>query len=67
MRLSSAEALGRTAVRLFLDEIGVGLTDDQVARLTQIVKEEAIIRKSIISRQTFKQLVNRILEEDSHA
>ncbi|HHX27558.1 MAG TPA: hypothetical protein GX716_00970 [Firmicutes bacterium] len=58
---------GRTAVRLFLDEIGVELTDDQVARLTQIVKEEAIIRKSIISRQTFKQLVNRILEEDSHA
>lgn len=59
---------GKTAVRRFLDELGVKLTDEQISRLTQLVKEEATIRKSTISRQTFRQLIKRVLEEGaSHA
>jgi isopropylmalate/homocitrate/citramalate synthase len=54
---------GKTAVRSLLGEMGIKLTDEQVSRLTELVKEEAIIRKSTISRQTFSQLANRILEK----
>lgn len=54
---------GKTAVRGFLHEMGVELTEDQVARLTQMVKEESIVRKSTVSKKTFKQMVQRIIEE----
>ncbi|NPV71030.1 MAG: hypothetical protein HPY55_10355 [Firmicutes bacterium] len=54
---------GKTAVRRFLDELGIHLSESQISRLTELVKEEATVRKSTISRQVLKQLVKRLSKE----
>jgi isopropylmalate/homocitrate/citramalate synthase len=54
---------GGTVVRNKLEELGLSATKEQVAKIVDSVKREAIIRKWSITEDLFENIAKSILNE----
>jgi isopropylmalate/homocitrate/citramalate synthase len=54
------KGIGKATVDYFLGKLGIELREDQIARVAELVKEEATLRKSYLTVDEFKELLKKL-------
>ncbi|WP_324716662.1 hypothetical protein U7230_15130 [Carboxydochorda subterranea] len=58
---------GRNAVQMLLEAIGMTATDEQVAAITERVKQTGLVLKNALPEQVFRQIVDDVLGRNEAA
>lgn len=53
---------GRNSIRLFLDKYNITATDDQVEEILDMVVQEALVTKSLVSEEVFLKFANTVIK-----
>jgi len=52
---------GKKSVQLFLEKYNLEATDEQIDKILQLIIEEAMVRKGLVSESVFLKLVDKVI------